>query len=61
MEFSNGRLTDFQGITDLLDYYQVDYILLSRQEEEETAYLLDSGQWGLRDSQGSYVLLQAIP
>ncbi len=60
MEFSNGRLTDYQGITDLLSYYQVDYVILSRQEEAETSYLLDSGQWSLRSQQGSYLLLQAL-
>lgn len=57
MNFSNGCLEILDGIDVLLDKYCVKYVVLKNDFLKEKQYLLNTGNWGVLDCSGEYILL----
>lgn len=60
MNFANGKLTDFNGVSELLNSYKVDYLILSNDLIDEQEYLLSTKQWEIKSRSETNILFVRI-
>ena len=58
MNFVNGNSEDYNIIEDLLEKYDVNYIVISTNLEGEKKYLLSLEKWKIKDVSEKYILLE---
>lgn len=58
MDFINGHLTEYSDMKYLLDKYKVDYIIIAKAQEKEQFFLIETGEWDVKESSERNILFE---